>query len=56
MTMESVKREHVQVLGIVSHFIRALEKCASNMEDLLQSCGGTMDESFNKDTEELLSL
>ena len=47
--MESVKREHVQVLGFVSHFIRALEKCASNMEDLLQSCVGNMDDSINKD-------
>ena len=53
--MESVKRKHVQVLGFVSHFIRALEKCASNMKDLLQSCVGSVDDSLNKDIEELLS-
>ena len=53
--IESVKREHVQVLGFVSHFIRALEKCASDMEDLLPSCVGNMDDSINKDVEELLS-
>ena len=45
----------MQVLGFVGHFIRALEKCASNMEDLLQSCVGSVNESLNKDIEELLS-
>ena len=54
-TMESVKREHVQVLGFVSHFIRALEKCASNMEDILQAGVVNMEDSFSKDIEELLS-
>ena len=54
-TMESVKREHVQVLGFVSHFIRALEKCASNMEDILQSGAANMEDSLSKDIEELMS-
>ena len=54
-TMEAVKREHVQMLGFVSMFIRAIEKCATNMEDLIQSCLGSVDESFTKDLEELLS-
>ena len=54
-TMESVKREHVQVLGFVSHFIRALEKCASNMEDILQSGVANMEDSITKDIEELMS-
>ena len=53
--MEAVKREHVKMLGFVSMFIRAIEKCATNMEELLQSCLGSVDESFNKDMEELLS-
>ena len=51
ITMEAVKREHVKMLG----FVRAIEKCATNMEELLQSCLGSVDESFNKDMEELLS-
>ena len=54
-TMESVKREHVQLLGFVSHFIRALEKCAFNMEDILQAGVVNMEDSFSKDIEELLS-
>ena len=54
-TMESVKREHVQVLGFVSHFIRALEKCASNMEEIVQSGASNMEDSLSKDMEELMS-
>ena len=54
-TMESVKREHVQLLGFVSHYIRALEKCASNMGDILQAGVVNMEDSFSKDIEELLS-
>ena len=50
-----MKHKHVQVLGFVSNFIRALEKFAYNIEDLLQSCVGTVDDSLNKDVEELLS-
>ena len=45
----------VQMLGFVSMFIRAIEKCGLNMEDLLQSCFGSVDESFHKDLEEVLS-
>ena len=55
-TIESGKCEHVQMLGYVSHFIRTLEKCVSNMEELLQAWVGSVDESFNKDIEELLSF
>ena len=54
-SMEAVKGEHVQMLGLVSMFIRTIEKCATNMEELMQSCLGSVDESFNKDLEELLS-
>ena len=36
-------------------FIRTIEKCATNMEDLMQAYLGSVDESFNKDLEELLS-
>ena len=43
------------MLGFVSMFIRAIEKCATNMEDLIQFCFGSLDESFHKDLEELLS-
>ena len=53
-TMEAVKREHVQMLGFVSMFIRAIEKCATNMEDVLQACFGSMDEAVHKDIEEAL--
>ena len=42
-------------LPIVSMFIRAIEKCATNMEDLIQFYCGSVDESFHKDLEELLS-
>ena len=55
ITMEAVKREHVQMLGFVSMFIRAIEKCVTNMEDLLHSCFGSVDESFHKELEEVLS-
>ena len=48
-TMEAVKREHIQMLGFVSMFIRTIEKCATKMEDLMQSCVGSVNESFNKD-------
>ena len=54
-TMESVKREHVQVLGFVSLFIRTIEKCATNMEDLMQAGLGSVDEAMVKDLEELLA-
>ena len=50
-TIETVKKEHVQMLGFVSMFIGAIEKCATNIEELLQSCLGSADESFNKDLE-----
>ena len=43
------------MLGYVSHFIRILEKCASNIEELKQACLGSVEENFNKDIEELLS-
>ena len=54
-TMESVKREHVQVLGFVSLFIRTIEKCATNMEELMQAALGSVDEAMVKDLEELLA-
>ena len=37
MVMEVVKREHVQMLGFVSLFFKTLEKCASNMEEIVHS-------------------
>ena len=37
MAMEAVKREHVQMLGFVSLFLKTLEKCASNMEEIINS-------------------
>ena len=49
--MESFKREHVQVLWFVSHFIMALIKCSANMEELLQACVSSDNEKFNKDIE-----
>ena len=54
-TMESVKREHVQVLGFVSLFIRTIEKCATNMEELMQAALSSADEAMVKDLEELLA-
>ena len=39
------------MLGFVSLFIRTIEKCAANMEELMQSCLGSVDDSFNKDLE-----
>ena len=53
--MESVKREHVQVLGFVSLFIRTIEKCATNMEELMQAALGSADDAMVKDLEELLA-
>ena len=50
--MESVNREHVQVLGFVSLFIRTIEKCATNMEELMQAALGSVDEAMVKDLEE----
>ena len=47
-TMESVKREHVLILGFVSLFIRTIEKCATNMEELMQAALGSVDESMAK--------
>ena len=54
-TMESVKREHVQVLGFVSLFIRTIEKCATNMEELMQAALGSADDAMVKALEELLA-
>ena len=53
--MESVKREHVQILGFISLFIRTIEKCATNMGDLMQAALGSVDEALAKDLEELLA-
>ena len=36
-------------------FIRAIEKCATNVEDVLQSCFASMNETVHKDIEEALS-
>ena len=35
IVMEEVKREHVQMVGFVSLFLKTLEKCASNMEEIV---------------------
>ena len=53
--MESVKREHVQVLGFVSLFMRAIEKCATSVEELMQAALGSADDAMVKDLEELLA-
>ena len=53
--MESVKREHVQILRFVSLFIRTIEKCATNMEELMQAALGSVDEAMAKDLEEFLA-
>ena len=41
-TGESVKQEHIQMLGYGSLLIRTLEMCATNMEELLQACTGSV--------------
>ena len=53
--MKSVKREHVQILGFVSLFIRTIEKCATNMEELMQAALCSVDEAMVKDLEEFLA-
>ena len=42
-----VKHEHVQNLGYVSHFIRTLEKCSANIDELLLACWGSVNENFS---------
>ena len=37
MTMEAVKREHVQMLGFVSLLLKTLEKCAASIKDNVHS-------------------
>ena len=54
--MESVKRGHVQIMGFDSLFIRTIEKCTTNMEELMQAALGSVDESMAKDLEQLLGL
>ena len=54
-TMGSVNREHVQVLGCFSVFIRTIEKCATNMEELMQAALFSADEAMVKYLEELLA-
>ena len=49
--MEAVKREHVQMLGFVSLFLKTLEKCASNKEEIIHSF-----HDKSKELEELLSF
>ena len=53
MVMEAVKREHVQMLGFVSLFLKTLEKCASNMEEIVHAF--QWGEEKSKELEELLS-
>ena len=40
--METVKREHIQVLSYVNYFVQAIEKAALNMEHALQSFQSVM--------------
>ena len=54
MVMEAVKREHVQMLGFVSLFLKTLEKCASNMEEIVHSF--QWGEEKLKELEEMLSF
>ena len=54
MTMEAVKREHVQMLRFVSLFLKTLETCASNMEEIVYSLQWGDDKS--KELNELLSF
>ena len=54
MTMEAVKREHVQMLGFVSLFLKTLEKCAAGIEDIIQS--SQLGDERSKELDEILSF
>ena len=56
LLMESVKREHVQILSYVSYFMRTLDKCASSMEETIKSLQNTLGEDLSKELDELLGL
>ena len=54
MTIESVKQTHSSVMVLFTISSEYWRSVLQNMEDL-PSCGGTVDESFNKDIEESFS-
>ena len=54
MEMEAVKREHIQMLGFVSLFLKAWEKCAASIEDVVHS--SQLGDEMAKDLEEILSF
>ena len=56
MAMETVKREQVQILTFVSYFLRTLDKCASNVEELLPGVHSSVSEELAKEIEEMLSF
>ena len=58
MAMETVKREQVQILTVsfVSYFLRTLDKCASNIEEMLQGVHSSVSEEVAKEVEEMLSF
>ena len=53
MTMEVVKREHVQMLG-VSLFLKTLEKCATGIEDIIHS--SQLGDERSKELDKILSF
>ena len=56
MAMETVKREEVQILTFVSYFLCTLDKCASNIEEMLQGVHSSVSEEVAKEVEEMLSF
>ena len=54
MAMETVKREQVQILTFVSYFLRTLDKCASNIENMLQGVHTSVSEEVAKEVDEML--
>ena len=56
MAMETVKREQVHILIFVRYFLRTLDKCVSNIEEMLQGMHSSVSEEMAKEVEEMLSF
>ena len=54
MAMETLKREQVQILTFVSYFLRTLDKCASNIKDMLQCVYSSVSEEVAKEVDSML--
>ena len=52
--MKAVKREHVQMLGFVSLFPKTLEKCATDIEDIIHN--SQLGDERSKKLDEILSF